>query len=168
LVSWDVPVEIFISFNPASIRELSHPPSLFSSYPHFLNPKPMAQDLHPESHPHFPSGEWEGFFLDSRIRGKGEMNILLHFQDGVVTGRGTDPVGGFSFRGHYNAEGLICVMTKSYTTHEVLYDGRADENGIWGTWSLLRNTSGGFHIWPKKKEGEEHQVEEVEALVELG
>ena len=140
--------------------------SFLSVIPPSINSKPM--DNPPKSHPLFPSGEWEGFYLDPRVPGKGQMNLFLHFSDGLVTGRGTDPVGGFSFSGHYNAEGLFCVMTKSYATHEVFYDGRADENGIWGTWSIQGDFSGGFHIWPKKIGKEEYQIEEVEALAELG
>lgn len=94
------------------------------------------------------------------------MSFLLHFENGIITGTGSDDVGAFSWRGTYDKEELRCQMTKKYGTHSVFYDGHVDENGIWGTWKLSDFTKGGFHIWPKKG-GEEEEEEEVVAEEEV-
>lgn len=120
-----------------------------------------------ETHPLFPSGEWEGFYKYTfTFLPKGEMSFLLHFENGIITGTGSDDVGAFSWRGTYDKEELRCQMTKKYGTHSVFYDGHVDENGIWGTWKLSDFTKGGFHIWPKKG-GEEEEEEEVVAEEEV-
>jgi hypothetical protein len=56
-------------------------------------------------------------------------------------------------------------MTKRYPTHVVHYDGRADENGIWGTWTIDGYYKGGFHIWIKNVD-EEKAVEETSTSLE--
>jgi hypothetical protein len=48
----------------------------------------------------------------------------------------------------------------------VYYDGHVDENGIWGTWYIPPFMSGGFHIWPKKREADESVEESVAEAVE--
>lgn len=114
------------------------------------------------------------------------MSFLLDFKNGVITGSGGDDVGSFAWRGTYDTEKMTCQMTKRYTTHEVFYAGHADENGIWGTWSMhfemkggiwdtpLRDmakammeevSKGGFHIWPKAN-SRGKAVEEVEKVSE--
>jgi hypothetical protein len=103
-----------------------------------------------EQHPFFPSGEWEGFYNYSiNPNYKDTMYIHLHFKNGVVTGGGSDEVGGFEWRGTYDTVYFHCKMVKHYATHTVNYDGRADENGIWGTWKMGLQWTGGFHIRPK-------------------
>jgi len=52
--------------------------------------------------------------------------------------------------------------------HSVEYTGYADENGIWGKWSIKKGRAGEFHIWPKKKGAGEDNVgikEEVKEAV---
>ena len=116
-----------------------------------------------EKHPHFPSGEWEGFYL--QYGSKYKMACNLDFKDGKVSGAGSDRVGPFRWDGSYNTEIGTCNMTKSYFgKHTVSYSGYADENGIWGKWMAFFGSEG-FHIWPKDSgigdEIEEEIVEEV-------
>jgi hypothetical protein len=93
------------------------------------------------------------------------MHFTLTFKDNVVTGSGSDEVGGFSWKGSYSKEQLMCSLTKHYYgQHSVFYNGQVDENGIWGTWQLW-GTAGGFHIWPKARESSE-QAEESQAMEE--
>jgi len=116
------------------------------------------------------------------------MHFTFNFKNGVVTGTGTDDIGGFSWRGTYDTESFAVVMTKSYATHNVYYRGMADEVGIYGGWSLLdtqqrsrlqsafgdnwqqsmgnlfSGAKGGFHLWPRKG-GEEAEEEEVAVQV---
>ncbi|MCH2081857.1 MAG: hypothetical protein MK226_05665 [Saprospiraceae bacterium] len=122
----------------------------------------------PEEHPLFPSGDWEGFYkyrFAWDIR-KHEMNFQLDFQNGTITGSGSDDVGVFSWVGTYSIDSMTCNMTKFYhDRHTVAYKGNVDENGIWGTWSLS-DLTGGFHIWPSQngaqtKAEEEEKEEEV-------
>jgi len=116
-----------------------------------------------ETHPLLPSGDWEGFYTYQLgpDADKHRMKCSLTFRKGKVSGGGTDDVSTFSFKGTYYLDGLICKMNKQYSSHTVAYDGQIDENGIWGTWSL-KNTNGGFHIWPvAKKQQEQKKAKEV-------
>ena len=125
---------------------------------------PLKSDNSSEMHPHFPSGEWEGFFVYFRGGEQYKMAFHLNFKDGMVTGSGADAVNAFTWKGKYSLEDFTCRMVKSYPTHQVFYDGRADENGIWGLWKMDFFT-GGFHIWPKGN-GVGKAVEEVEKVSE--
>ncbi len=118
-----------------------------------------------ESHPLFPSGEWEGFYTYEFGPGAQRhwMSFVLRFQDGSITGEGTDDIAFFMWQGSYDTVSLNSIMTKSYPSHKVDYKGNVDENGIWGTWRI-RFSHGGFHIWPKKQ----NQENEVESMEETG
>ena len=87
--------------------------------------------------------------------------VRLSFQAGKISGNGNDEVGTFSWRGTYDTKLLQVDMVKIYLTHEVAYRGFADENGIWGSWSL-QASGGGFHLWPKNLDAAEEEVEELE------
>ncbi len=109
-----------------------------------------------EQHPHFPSGDWEGFYTYSgNRRPKGEMAMTLDFSNGSISGAGSDPVGVHSWTGNYDTKAGTCQLTKIYPgSHSVFYSGYVDENGIWGKWRIIWMT-GDFHIWPKKKDIQE-------------
>lgn len=114
-----------------------------------------------ETHPHLPSGKWEGFYTyqlgpDSE---KHNMRFHLTFKDGDITGKGADDVGHFTWKGDYNLEGMTATIIKAYPTHEVNYQGWIDENGIWGNWNI-HAFKGGFHIWPKASFQAKEQKEE--------
>ena len=123
-----------------------------------------------ETHPAFPSGDWEGFYTYSygEEAGRHRMAFNLNFENGEVTGGGTDNVGPFTWKGHYDTQTMTCVMLKSYLTHVVLYEGKVDENGIWGTWKISDHFTGGFHLWPTKNEDQaaiEALIEEVNQMI---
>lgn len=119
-----------------------------------------------EQHPHFPSGQWEGFYTYKNLPGeKGQMYTILNFQGGAITGSGSDPVGAFTWRGSYDPEKTTCRIEKEYTgSHVVYYKGVADENGIYGTWTINKWLSGEFHLWSRKNntesQGQEAKKEE--------
>ncbi|MES1161383.1 MAG: hypothetical protein ABUM51_11535 [Bacteroidota bacterium] len=119
-----------------------------------------------EQHPYFPSGDWEGFYIDPR-RGnsKGEMAMTLDFSNGTIHGAGSDPVGVYTWTGTYDTKAETCQLAKTYVgAHSVEYSGYADENGIWGKWSIKKRSTGEFHIWPKKKGAGEDNEEIKEAV----
>ncbi|MEM9929096.1 MAG: hypothetical protein AAF840_04720 [Bacteroidota bacterium] len=121
----------------------------------------------PDPHPLFPSGPWEGFYLYGAgpMSTRHEMNFHLDFEDGRVTGSGSDDIGGFTWEGTYDTTTFVCQMVKQYVSHPVHYRGMADESGIYGQWQIPPFSSGGFHIWPSKgKEEEVGQEVEVEEL----
>ena len=125
-----------------------------------------------ETHPLFPSGEWEGFYTYAYGPGADQhpMSFFLNFQNNQVSGSGGDDVGAFSWRGSYDTKALVCQMTKHYATHSVIYHGQVDESGIWGTWTISDWLKGGFHIWPKnnaENEVEEEAQSEPEAVEHL-
>ncbi len=121
-----------------------------------------------EQHPWFPSGDWEGFYNDSRgSRLRGEMTLTLDFSNGHITGNGSDPVGAHTWSGTYDTNAGTCQLTKIYPgAHSVEYSGYADENGIRGKWTIKKSRSGEFHIWPKKGSAGEDNEEVKEAVNE--
>ena len=112
---------------------------------------PLESNNKMEMHPHFPSGAWEGFYVQNNVNHKMECN--LEFKNNQIKGGGNDELGGFSWKGSYDTEAGSVNMTKSYfNAHDVHYKGLADENGIWGNWEINSSYTDGFHIWPKKGE----------------
>ena len=123
-----------------------------------------------ETHPLFPSGLWEGFYTYYMGPDAAQhwMSFHLDFADGLVSGGGSDDIAGFSWKGTYQKGNLTCNMTKYYPSHNVIYSGYVDENGIWGTWKIQLLT-GGFHIWPKAKGKNEQEEggEKVEISLDI-
>lgn len=117
-------------------------------------------DNEPETHPLFPSGEWEGFYVYAWSKEQHKMSCHLDFKNGVITGSGGDDINAFTWHGRYDVETFVCQLVKQYANYEVYYDGRADENGIWGIWRIMFS-NGGFHIWPK----DDLRSERAEAVV---
>jgi len=124
-----------------------------------------------ETHPFFPSGEWTGFYTVGKGSQQHSKAIDLAFGKKRLRGTGTDDIAPFEILGNYNLQDFKVKFTKHYKTHKIAYEGQADENGIWGTWSniikdipgfsrdeilafsvsLDQPLQGGFHIWPKGK-----------------
>lgn len=106
-----------------------------------------------ETDDRFPSGKWVGFFLQPPIEGRSQMELVLTFQNGVMTGEGRDWVGEFLIRGQYDVEDGQCHWLKQYIgQHQVFYRGFNEGRGIWGVWEIPHNlfgSQGGFHIWPE-------------------
>jgi hypothetical protein len=88
------------------------------------------------------------------------MRFHLTFCENIITGRGSDDIGHFSWEGNYNTQSMTVNMTKFYLTHEVHYQGWIDENGIWGNWNIGA-CKGGFHIWPKESFQKKEEKEEA-------
>ncbi len=96
-----------------------------------------------------PTGEWNGFYIESHQPRRGWMHLYMSFQDGKIKGEGTDYVGPWVAHGDYDTETGICSWVKQYLQkHSVTYSGRIGENGITGQWEISYVT-GEFHIWPK-------------------
>jgi hypothetical protein len=133
-----------------------------------MSKKSPSTDIN-EPHPLFPSGEWEGFYTyEQGIQAaRHKMSFFLHFQNGKVTGGGSDDIAAFSWTGTYSTDTFHCKMKKRYPSHTVHYDGRADENGIYGTWTIRGFDKGGFHIWIKNVEEEKAVEENVTSLEEV-
>ncbi len=88
------------------------------------------------------SGWWE-----QQGYGRQAMDELtLAFDDGHVSGAGTDVVGDFVFRGHINQAGIRLV--KQYIgQHQIEYLGTYDGEGIYfGKWSYAGYLSGKWLI----------------------
>ena len=119
----------------------------------------------------FPSGRWEGYFLQPGLPGKHGMELVLTFRDGTLTGDGRDIVGEFLIRGTYERDSGKCWWSKRYIgRHDVAYQGYAEGRGIWGTWEISSTFKGGFHIWPVGHgSGESQEVsEEVDTPTLIG
>jgi hypothetical protein len=106
-----------------------------------------------ETDDRFASGKWEGFFLQPPIAGRSQMELVLTFQNGVMTGEGHDWGGEFLIRGQYDVQDGLCHWLKQYIgKHQVFYRGFNEGRGLWGVWEIPQNwyaSRGGFHIWPK-------------------
>ena len=131
----------------------------------------MSIPTNVESDPRFPSGKWVGFFLDKRLPGKHQMELILTFAAGRLTGDGRDRVGSFTVHGTYDLTDGKCEWVEQYVkAHAITYRGFNEGKGIWGTWELREGGvfSGGFHIWPEGMEDptQRHLVEEVDLPIE--
>ena len=117
-----------------------------------------------------PDGPWTGFYEEYGKEGNFPMSCTFTFSEGNISGSGSDEVGTFTFAGSYSKDYQVS-MKKSYHTHTLLYEGHADENGIWGKWSFpaMKFISAGFHLWPKKgaKESIKEELAIEEAIEEL-
>ena len=143
--------------------------------------QPPPADL--ETDDRFPTGPWEGFFLQPQLYGRETrhwMELNLTFRHGSMTGEGRDRVGNFIVKGGYSTEDGKAWWSKRYVgKHDVFYQGYNESKGIWGTWELkVPPWRGGFHIWPlgmgdptKQRISEEADIpveEEVGVLVGAG
>ena len=117
-----------------------------------MNP---SEPLDLETDPRFPSGRWTGFFLQPALPGRHQMELLLTFRQGNLSGEGRDWVGQFILRGQYTLADGKCYWTKRYLgKHDVFYQGFNEGKGIWGVWEIGAVGGegpwrGGFHIWPE-------------------
>ena len=103
-----------------------------------------------ETDPRFPSGPWVGFFDDDPVHDvRIWMSMDLQFADQLIQGTGVDRIGKFTMRGTYNLDehGYVNIW-KRYDTHEAVYQGLAEDHGIWGAWELSTGHKGGYYIWP--------------------
>ena len=98
----------------------------------------------------YPSGKWDGFWVQS-IWGRQSMTAFsLRFANGRVKGEGKDMVGRFSFEGTYDEQTGAVRMVKQYIgKHQVLYLGQPDGEGcIVGTWRIGEFSTGPFLLRP--------------------
>jgi len=115
----------------------------------------------------FPSGPWTGYYQYPTGE-RGAQDLYLTFQNGQMSGGGSDEAGSFSVTGNYNESSKEAEWLKSYPDgHRVIYRGFREGPlpGIWGTWEIPGDWSGGFHIWPLIS-GTEPDIEEEESIPE--
>ena len=107
----------------------------------------------------YPSGRWEGFWVQQMWGRQAMTPFSLHFANGQVTGEGKDMVGRFTFSGTYDENTGAVRMVKQYIgKHQVLYIGQPDgEGSIQGTWHTPNSDKGPFLLRPavRKPSGEE-------------
>jgi hypothetical protein len=86
----------------------------------------------------YPSGRWEGFWVQEWLGRQAMTPFTLNFADGRITGNGRDVVGRFTFTGEYDeATGAVRLVKQYVGKHRVLYVGQPDgEGSIQGTWSI--------------------------------
>lgn len=76
------------------------------------------------------------------------MDLDLAFTEGRVRGDGGDDVGPFRISGVVHPD-RKANWTKTYPgSHDVQYQGYVELGGIWGTWAIRHDSTGGFRIWP--------------------
>lgn len=115
-----------------------------------MSKKPREDKPVHETDGRFPSGPWTGYFLQPGSPSQFRMQLALTFQNGKMTGNGSDCVGPFLISGRYSVDDGKCHWTKQYISqHQVFYQGFGEGQGIWGTWEIPHAWSGGFHIWPE-------------------
>ncbi len=98
----------------------------------------------------YPSGRWEGFWVQESLGRQAMRRLYLHFAAGRVTGEGQDVVGRFLFTGRYDEPTGEVRLVKQYIgRHQVLYVGRPDgEGSLQGTWSIGPDWTGPFLLRP--------------------
>jgi hypothetical protein len=107
----------------------------------------------------YPSGRWDGFWVQSHYGRQPMTEFVLRFGDGAISGEGRDVIGPFTFHGSYDPRTGAVEMVKQYLgRHRVLYVGQPDgEGSILGTWRIGHHQSGSFLLRPvlSKPSGEE-------------
>lgn len=98
----------------------------------------------------YPSGMWDGFWVQEEWGRQPMTAFALRFANGTVTGEGRDVIGRFSVAGTYNeTTGEIRLVKQYIGKHAVLYMGRPDgEGSIQGTWHTGPDNSGPFLLRP--------------------
>ncbi|HVL15297.1 MAG TPA: hypothetical protein VM529_22185 [Gemmata sp.] len=98
----------------------------------------------------YPSGRWEGFWVQELWGRQPMTEFTLRFAGGRITGDGADVIGRFTFSGVYDETTGAVRLVKHYVgRHQVLYDGRPDGEGcIAGTWSIGASWTGPFVLRP--------------------
>jgi len=98
----------------------------------------------------YPSGRWEGFWVQRHLGRQAMTPFTLQFANGTVTGQGRDVIGRFTFSGEYDESTGTVRMVKQYIgKHQVLYIGQPDgEGSIQGTWWINDSCSGPFLLRP--------------------
>ncbi|MBN9120999.1 MAG: hypothetical protein J0I06_17920 [Planctomycetes bacterium] len=98
----------------------------------------------------YPSGRWDGFWVQKEYGRQPMVPFTLRFADGKVRGDGRDMVGRFTFSGVYSETTGAVRMVKHYLgKHVVLYVGQPDgEGSIQGTWSIGHYDTGSFLLRP--------------------
>lgn len=97
-----------------------------------------------------PSGRWIGFYVYPHSPSRHRMDLRLEIKSGRITGMGIDPVGPFLIAGRVHEDRRVNWVKTYPGSHDVLYAGFADHNGIWGTWMIRNESRGGFRIWPSQ------------------
>ncbi|HWH70534.1 MAG TPA: hypothetical protein VNT26_14195 [Candidatus Sulfotelmatobacter sp.] len=119
----------------------------------------------------FPSGPWTGFY-NYYPGDRHRMDLHLSFAMGRISGHGSDDIGRFTIKGHYETASGECYWTKTYLgAHDVFYRGFREGKGIWGTWEIALYSHGGFHIWPRQAgagETEDETAEQPEPVDAVG
>jgi hypothetical protein len=115
----------------------------------------------------YPSGRWEGFWVQEGFGRQFMQEFELRFAQGDVRGSGTDVVGPFTFTGAYDLQTGRILMVKQYLgKHAVQYIGEPDGEGcIQGTWHIeLRgyHLSGSFRLRPVvRRPGRDEPIQEL-------
>jgi hypothetical protein len=107
----------------------------------------------------YPSGQWEGFWVQGNSGRQPMTPFFLTFTGNQVTGRGKDIIGPFVFAGEFEeATGQVRLIKQYLGKHSVLYIGQPDgEGSIQGTWHIGEFWKGPFLIRPaiRKPSGNE-------------
>jgi hypothetical protein len=98
----------------------------------------------------YPSGRWDGFWVQAGWGRQAMTPFTLRFADGRVLGSGRDVIGLFSFSGEYDeATGRVRLVKQYIGRHRVLYVGQPDgEGSIQGTWFIGEDQTGPFLLRP--------------------
>lgn len=103
-----------------------------------------------ESNPLLPTGQWNGFYIESHHSKRGWMHQYLEFANGKIVGEGTDYVGPWTLDGVFDKAAEQASWVKHYVgKHDVNYSGKISDKGIVGVWDIRGATDGPFHIWPQ-------------------
>lgn len=90
--------------------------------------------------------KWTGWFATGDDQNEMILDNLDIGFDGIMSGGGSDGVGGFTIDGSMDGKGAF-TFNKAYEgAHTVIYTGNLEGSALKGTWSIPDNADGDFEI----------------------
>ena len=107
---------IFFGFCPCFLELIAVASSITKNGPsaseHYINLRFWLM----ENDNRLPTGEWNGFYVEDQRSPKGWMHLYLRFEDGKISGEGTDYVGPWVASGTYERDSGKCNWVKESST----------------------------------------------------
>jgi len=138
---------LWIDFRTGKVQEalINHLVSeILAAAPHLKNTTNQTVALCEIPH----CGNWVGFWVQQGQKGEMECDFAFD-NDGLVTGKGSDVCGPFTWDGSYDFDHKTVSIIKSYETYQIKYQGTVQaRKSISGKWHQVdyKSNNGTFEL----------------------